>query len=676
MALKKVLLALFSFILLLFPNDVFASSEEFVTIINPVRISRYTKDPRASVASQYEVVRGFSLPATWLLTSDVLTKEDVVGVFRGMDAKQELGIFLEVTPAFAKEAQVEYHETGFWHHATSVFLSGYKQEERIRLIDTVFEKFKETFGYFPKAVGSWWTDAFSLSYIKEKYGVDANLGLADQYSTDGYQVWGSPWQVPFYSSKYHTGIPASSQEVKLDVVTLQWAPRDPYNGYKNSLYSTQDYSVARIGLTTEYFEKLLRLYAKKNKNPFGQIVVGLEGDLESETYKGEFQKQLELISELSQKGEITVSTMGDFADWYRGKYPGLSPSHFFESEYFLGKERIRVFWYQSPKFRIGILYNEDSRKVRVFDFRSYHQDLQEPYFTLPNKQFELSIYVPSYLDEVTNPEDVWEFSLGELLGVNKEGEIVTLSFGGNENIVLSQDRLLFPSGVRPPVQITESKALETDSGQEGYEIKPKPDWIIGREGKTFRNLTSKATHFLATKRGLAVVLAGILIFLGVNALMVFSRIGVRNKIIFPSLVTVIGLLLVSIWYFKNSEVYLVSQAEVDTLTRLSFFPEGEVLVYDQECLWCSFETKDRPAAFANKRSYVQRLGKHPIVYSVSVFTAQNQKEARREFEKLGVDYIYIVKYEDYAEKTPFSPGDLGIEKVYANANSELWRVKK
>jgi len=30
----------------------------------------------------------------------------------------------------------------------------------------------------------------------------------------------------------------------------------------------------------------------------------------------------------------------------------------------------------------------------------------------------------------------------------------------------------------------------------------------------------------------------------------------------------------------------------------------------------------------------------------------------------------------YAEKIPFSPGDLNIEEVYSNANAEIWRIKK
>lgn len=676
MILKKIAFGVLILLSLLIPKNTFAASNEFATIVNPVRISSYTKNPKASVTSQYEIVRKFSFPATWLLTYDVLENEELLNVFNSMDERQEFGIFLEVTPQLAEVANVPYHETGFWHHATSVFLSGYTQEERRQFIDTIFGKFKERFGYLPSSVGSWWTDAYSLTYMKEKYGITANLGLADQYSTDGYQVWGGFWQAPFYPSKFHAGIPAQSQEVKLDIVTIQWAPRDPLNGYKNSLYSTQDYSISRIGLPIEYFEKLVKFYAKKNMNGFGQITVGLEGDLDPETYQGEFANQLALISQMAKKGDIALSTMSDFADWYREKFPTLSPPTFFESNDFLGKERLKIFWYQSPKYRIGILYDETSQKTKIFDFRSYHKDLEESYFVLPNKDFILSIYVPSYFDEVANPEDIWELSLGELQKIEKEEDEVRLVFNENKKVILSPGKITLPSTLKPPLVIRKAKALEVELNKNSYEIKPNESWIIGREGLLFRNLSSPATHWVSTKRGTLVVFLAILFFLGVNTFIFFSRIKTPAKKMAIASIILISLFLANYWYVKNSNTYFVSQSEVDTLFRLSLAPSGKVLVYDKECLGCSYHSQHKPAVFANKRNYIKKLGKHPIVYNSKVFEAKSQGEAKKEFDKLGVDYIYVVRYEDYVEKTPFSPGDLGIEKIYSNANSELWRVKK
>lgn len=197
----------------------------FVTIVNPVRISSYDKNAGESLKSEYAVVKKRSLPATWLFTYDALNNKDIIGVVRNMDKSQEFGIFLEVTPLFSRDAGVSYHNTGFWHHATSVFLSGYTQDERRRLIDKVFEKYKEVFGNYPKSVGSWWTDAYSLNYIREKYGVTVNLVCSDQYSTDGYQIWGQPWEVAYYPSKLYSSVPATDASSKIDVVNIQWVAK-------------------------------------------------------------------------------------------------------------------------------------------------------------------------------------------------------------------------------------------------------------------------------------------------------------------------------------------------------------------------------------------------------------------------------------------------------------------
>jgi len=328
----------FTILALLFsPLSVEASTDQFVTIVNPVRISKYTADVVENVRIQHEIIRANDLSATWLLRYDALNENNLQSLMRTFDSGQELGLFVEITQELCDSVGITYNDTGFWHHATSLFLSGYKQPERIKMIDKMFERFKEIYGYYPKSVGSWWTDSFSLQYMQEKYGVAANLTVADQFSTDGYQVWGQYFSSPFYPSKIHAGVPASTKENKLDVVNLQWAPRDPLNGYYNSYYSTQDYKNSGIDLTTGYFEKLVRLYANKNENEFGHIVVGLESDLAPDAYNGEFKNQINYIKKLSQESEHKVLTMGEFSEWYLKKYPDISPEYFIQTNDLLDK---------------------------------------------------------------------------------------------------------------------------------------------------------------------------------------------------------------------------------------------------------------------------------------------------------------------------------------------------
>ncbi|MCL4416690.1 MAG: hypothetical protein M1365_08360, partial [Actinobacteria bacterium] len=279
MKISQIASAIIILLFCVLPTSIFAKSDnpdQFINIVNPVRISSYTKDPVSGLNSEYEEIKKRGLPATWLLTYEVISNNDLVLAIKQMDKSQELGIFMEIAPEFANQAEVVYNKTDSWHRANSVFLSGYTQEDRKKLIDTIFIKFKETFGFYPTSVGAWWIDSYSLEYMKEKYGITANLTCADQFETDGYHIWGQYWGAPYYPSKNHAGIPAQDENSKLDLVTIQWAPRDPLNGYQSSAYSTQDYFA--LGFNIDYYEKLIRIYAEKHKNSFGQITLGLEGD--------------------------------------------------------------------------------------------------------------------------------------------------------------------------------------------------------------------------------------------------------------------------------------------------------------------------------------------------------------------------------------------------------------
>jgi len=189
---------------------------QFVSIVNPVRISPYTKNPSASLMSEYQEVAKRNLPATWLLTYDAMLDAGINSTIKAMNQSQELGLFLEVTESFAKDSEVTYNKTDSWHRASSVLLSGYPQEDRRKLVDQALEKFKIFFGFYPTSVEAWWVDSYSLDYMQAKYGISANLTVADQFATDGYQIWGQYWSTPFYPSKFHSGMPAVTLANRLD----------------------------------------------------------------------------------------------------------------------------------------------------------------------------------------------------------------------------------------------------------------------------------------------------------------------------------------------------------------------------------------------------------------------------------------------------------------------------
>ena len=98
MKLGKLFLAFFwaFFGLLIAPPNSIAGENSFVTIVNPVRISYYTKDIKNNLEVQYSVISKSKLSATWLFTYDALVKEGTIEAVKKMK-NQEFGLFLEVT---------------------------------------------------------------------------------------------------------------------------------------------------------------------------------------------------------------------------------------------------------------------------------------------------------------------------------------------------------------------------------------------------------------------------------------------------------------------------------------------------------------------------------------------------------------------------------------------------
>lgn len=665
-------------IFLFLPNISFAqtSSNQFITIVNPVRVSTYTKDPVKSIASEYFEISKRNLPASWLFTYDVLENQEVADFAKQMDRQQDLGIFLEVTPNFAKKAGVIYNKTDSWHRSNSVFLSGYAQEDRKKLINAVFEKFKSNFGYYPKSVGAWWVDSFSLNYMKEKYGITSTLGCADQFYTDGYSLWGQYWSTPFYPSQNHSGIPARNIETKLDLVSFQWAARDPFNGYSGegaSSYSTQDYYTRN--LPDEYYEKLIKLYALKNKNQFGQITLGLEGDFPEETYSGLYAKQLDTIKRISNRENINITNMKDFSEWYRQTFKDLSPSHVIETDDLLGQQ-VKSIWYQSPAYRIGLTYNWESQELKIIDWRTFQDNFQEPFYLTPNTELNLYINTPSLIDQISDPKSVWQIPVKGGVSTSGNNEKFSLNIGSKPFLIFEENNItLF--NAEPPTSIKKSDLIEIVKLGDSTKINIAEHWTTKEEGMTFLSLPPEFFYLINSynlskpnnvKRLTIAAVIPIIILLVIYKFKLFCKklFWKINAVIFLGIILIVTL---------KSRIYSVSQAEIDALLHLKSQEPGRIVVFDETCLKCKWHSQYMPAALANNRGYVRQISGKPIIYNRSIFVAESRPAGKKILDSLKAKYIYIVKYENYVEKLPFSPGDYNVELIFENANAEIWRIK-
>ncbi|MBI2018507.1 hypothetical protein HYS96_02260 [Candidatus Daviesbacteria bacterium] len=416
------------------PFAVLANTNSFVSVVNPIRGSDFWEDkaqnPKTAVTGQMDILDKFNIPATWLIRYDALFETEIINKLKDA-ADDEKGIFLEITPTFTKDADVGYHKSENWHDAGSSFLSGYERDERIKLIDKAFAKFKDTFGIYPKSVGAWWIDAFSLSYMQEKYGVVSALIVADQYTTDNYQIWGQFWSTPYYPSKNNILHPAQTAANRLPVVMTQWAARDPVNAYgrgvEESTFSIQanDYTDYH-NLNTSYFSSMVDIYTKQQFNQFGHLTVGLENSYPWKKYANEYKNQMKVLREKSNQGQFSLVTMESFANRYKNTFPDLSPTQIIVADDSLGGFKKAV-WFMNPYYRVGWFYNQEGSVIR--DIRQYIDGEEELCFVRRCDEVNFGTFATRVLDEVTYGNN-WIIDGGKISDFNvlKKGDNFVITY--------------------------------------------------------------------------------------------------------------------------------------------------------------------------------------------------------------------------------------------------------
>lgn len=443
----KRFLSIFSFFLVFFFSSslVYGADQNIVTPIFPVRGREYWRQGKdiTYLTNLIDMVDSSGLQVTWMVQYDALLDEQTVTALQKLDpSRNEIGLFMEITRKLDNASFVYYDwQYGHWSSANKVFLSGYTRAERQRLIDKSFSDFKDVFGHYPRSYGSWYVDVYSMEYIKDKYGLDAVLGLADQYSTDGYQTWGQYINQPYYVSKKSALEPALSLEDNTGVVKVLWAPREPTLSYgstgDSSNYSVQVNDYHRYhGLGIEYLQDLLETSTINIKGPLSQLVIGIEvAELETE-YLPELGKQLQLLKEKQDQEELSVLNLSAFSDVYHQVFEDVSPSIFTTSS----QDGIVSYWYISPAYRLGLFLSDGYLEIR--DFRRYHQNgLRDNDQIRKDLKHNLNRVVPATIDDIALKNKI---VLGPVdqIEIDQVGEEVTLSWSQGK-ITLLPDKAFF-----------------------------------------------------------------------------------------------------------------------------------------------------------------------------------------------------------------------------------------
>ncbi|WP_147275076.1 hypothetical protein [Paenibacillus prosopidis] len=342
---------------------------------------------------------------TFLLQYDALIDPDYTGLLQEQDHNLiEIGAWLEIVQPLVEEAGLTWRgRQGYsWdYHSHVGFLIGYSPEEREILLDLYMNKFRDVFGYYPPSVGSWFIDAHSLAYLKNRYQVEAACICRDQWGTDGYNLWGGYYSGAYYPSKHNMLAPAQGSENQIDIPVFRMLGSDPLHQYDLGLstetgfnplnaqdVSTMEPVYPESGGNPQWVGWFLKENFNELAQPFGYAQVGQENSFGWDRIGNGLSMQMELLAAKIADGGLVLQHLSETGRKFRQEFNVTPTTTVGVQEDWTG-ESYQSVWYCSRFYRVNV-YAEGER-FWIRDIHLFADDYAERYLNDVCKQ-EQSFY--------------------------------------------------------------------------------------------------------------------------------------------------------------------------------------------------------------------------------------------------------------------------------------------
>lgn len=273
-------------------------------------------------------------------------------------------------------------------------------EDKKKIVDDVFGKFFEKFGFYPTSTGSYYMDADLIAYIKQRYPmVKCAVATCWEEGPKAYHTcnnsWytlfdGGPWN-PWIPSKANTHAPAEDESQDAGIVAIPHLSRDliacfdgngsnfgthPQNVLRGMIYKNGEYPYL-YNLIDQYrhLKKYNRGYAY-NMMFVGPGWMNKMGRWEApyELLLKSYEDGMAYYAKLKAEGELEEMTMTEFADFYRANKTYKQPECALWRDILYGSEK-ELFWYADPYMRTCIDMNQGGALV---DLRPYAAKIDWP----------------------------------------------------------------------------------------------------------------------------------------------------------------------------------------------------------------------------------------------------------------------------------------------------------
>lgn len=371
-----------------------AKHPQIVNIVNFIRAvePREAMDLVMPVREQIALMKRHNLRGTFLLQYDALIDPAFTSLLLPLDPAQfEIGVWFETVQPQVEAAGLSWRGRFPWDwHAHCGFSVGYTPDEREKLVDVLYEKFKAVFGYYPKVFGSWFFDSHTIRYVSDRYGVDALCNCKEQYGTDGYTLWGGYYGQGYYPSRQNIFMPAQNKDDQIPAPLFRMLGSDPVYQYDCGL-DLQNGAARWQGVTT--LEPVyprggggdfnwVDWYLRENFNDecltFGYTQAGQENSFGWDAMKDGLCYQFALFEKLQNEGKLTVEPLGDSGRRYKETYSSTPASAIVAHTAYDDKEKSSV-WYSSQYYRINLYTDHGTFRIR--DLHIFSDSFPDPFET-------------------------------------------------------------------------------------------------------------------------------------------------------------------------------------------------------------------------------------------------------------------------------------------------------
>lgn len=278
----------------------------------------------------------------------------------------------------------------------------FSMEDKKAIVKDVFEKFYESFGFYPESTGSYYIDAELMNYIKAEYpSVKSAVATCWEEGPKAYHTcnnsWytlfdGGPWN-PWIPSKQNTHAPAANEEEDCGIIAIPHLSRDlmacfdgngsnfgthPQNVLRGMIYDTESWEYPYLYNLIDQYRDL----EKYNKGySYNMMFVGpgwmnKMGRWEApyELLLKSYEDGMAYYGQLKKEGKLEEMTMSEFADYYRSTHTYQQPECAMWRDILYGSDK-QYFWYADPYMRTCLDMNQGGALI---DLRPYVAKLEWP----------------------------------------------------------------------------------------------------------------------------------------------------------------------------------------------------------------------------------------------------------------------------------------------------------